>query len=367
MKATRGSRFLRRQAPLAIAGLLGGSVLAVVGGPVNVVGADAPYPSGVTEVSVVFDDQGTPDTADDTYTVTASGTWGWQRTKDCNIDRYGTGWEVDWDDATQPGNPIGTTGVDVGALEANAYNPADNTVDYTATEPRCGSGNAGAWGPISHTYAATTDLAALNMCVVTYDLHFGDSTKTTVKPTDLNAGGDAHNRDNGVEANANQPGGNQCMPIPFDMPTGTLTLHKVIDNTGGGTAVLSDFTLTATEVGGDGESVEGVDGASGSVTGEFALSETDNPDYDASLWECGDASVVDGVVTVRSGESVDCTITNTYDGSGSQPPPPPTTLPKEIPETGGNSGTAALWGSVLALTGVTAMAIGRRRRHHHAA
>lgn len=364
MNTTRVSGFLRRQAPLAIAGLLGGSVLAIVGGPVSVVGADAPYPMTVTETSLVFDDQGTSDTADDTYTLTASGTWGWERSRDCNVDRFGTGWEVDWDDPAQPGNPIGETGFDVGALEANDYNPADNTVDYPTTGPRCGVDNAGTWGPISHTYAATTDLTEIEACVVTYDLHWGDSAKTTVKARDLIAGGSGHNRDNGVEANANQPGGNQCMPITFELPTGTLTLHKVIDNTGGGTAVLADFTLTATEVGGDGESLEGTDGVGGSVTGDFLLAETDDPDYVASAWECGDATLVDGVVTVRVGEDIECTITNTFDTSGSEPPTiPTTTLPREVPETGSNAGTAVVWGSLLMLAGVTAAFIGRRRRH----
>lgn len=492
---TTTPRSRRRISALAAASL--GLTAVAIGFTSGSVSADAADPVGTT-YEITVNDNDTDDTTDDTYTVTVSGTWVWTtHDSDCNIDRFATGWEVDWDDPDQPGNPIGSTGVDVGALAANEHNPADNTVDYYAEEPRCGvydpdlGYNSGTWGPISHTYGPGTDLSSIEPCVVTYDVHYLDSRNPDLpKPSRLIAGGSGRNKDNSVESNGNTPAGNQCAPLKppvgsltlnkivdntdggsltaddftltatpleatpagacpsghnssttsttvacdeedgfvpeviegtdgvsgdalgqytlsetdatdyvggswdcgsatvvddvvtvgpgqditctitntFVPSYGTLTLNKVVDNNGGGVLTVDDFTLTATEVDVDGfiidggQLVEGTDGVNDEAVGYFLLTETDDADYEGSDWDCGDVTVVDGVVEVVAGEDVSCTITNTYTGGESQPPTPPTTLPREIPETGGNSGTSLLAALLLCGLGGLGLLVSRRRR-----
>lgn len=180
---------------------------------------------------------------DYTITATVSGKWQWTtHRKDCNTDRFGVGWAVDWHDPSQPGNYVGTVNnvpVHVGAQFGNSRNPADNEVDfYPGPNPaRCGvyarhgasSYNTGDWGPVSHTYKDFDDLAKASVCVVMYDLHNGKGKRghgkhgsmgMQIKDGDLKAGGDDHNHDNSVQDNANTPLGNQCIPIPLgQIPT----------------------------------------------------------------------------------------------------------------------------------------------------
>lgn len=467
----------RRLATLAALSL--GVTFVGIAATSDTVGADAASPVGTTfEITVNHNDP--DDLTDDTYTVTVSGTWEWPtHSTDCNLDRFATGWEVDWDDADQPGNPIGNTGVDVGAKTANDYNAADNTVDYPASAPRCGvydpvkKYNSGTWGPISHTYGPGTDLSSIEPCVVTYDVQYKDSrNKDVPKDGKLVAGGSGRNTDNSVEANGHTPAGNECAPltpppgtltlykvvdntaggdltaddftltatpvtpeiapaveafVPFEIegtdgvnddalgqytlsetdatdyvgsdwdcgdsavvdgvvtvgpgqdvectitntfvPShGTLTLYKVVVNDGGGTKTVDDFTLTATAVDGegdpivDGQVIEGTDGVDDDAVGDYLLSETDDPDYDASSWDCGDATIVGDIVTVEAGVDVECTITNTYNGEDSAPPTPPTTVARTIPETGSSSGTSLVAALVLCLLGAGAVFGARRRR-----
>jgi len=96
-----------------------------------------------------------------------------------------------------------------------------------------------------------------------------------------------------------------------------LTLVKIIDNTGGGTAVLSDFPLTFT----DGGAVfgSGVSGAPAVTNvevpvGTYAISETSVTDYNASAFVCvggSDAIAADGL-DLEPFDEVTCTITNTF-------------------------------------------------------
>jgi hypothetical protein len=174
--------------------------------------------------------------SDNSITATLSGKWQWTtRKNDCNLDRFGVGWAVDWNDASQAGNYLGTVGnlpVNVGVQVGNSRNPADNEVNFNPgpNPARCGvyarngatSFNTGDWGPISHTYKDHIDLSKASVCVVLYDLHSGKGGKrkgkngalnTQVKDGDLEAGGNGHNKDNSVTDNAGTPLGNQCIRV----------------------------------------------------------------------------------------------------------------------------------------------------------
>lgn len=101
-------------------------------------------------------------------------------------------------------------------------------------------------------------------------------------------------------------------------PHATLTLVKQIN---GGTAMLSDFTLTATGSPAAPTSSYTISGTSGlqSVTtrsvpaGTYTLSE-DGPSGYTSIqgWSCPGASVIDNEVTLVDGADIICTITNRY-------------------------------------------------------
>ncbi len=100
-----------------------------------------------------------------------------------------------------------------------------------------------------------------------------------------------------------------------------LTLLKTVDNDEGGTAVDTDFTLTAT---GPVDTITGVEGDA-SITnavvqfGTYTLSESAVPDYTNAGWVCTGAQTDggDGTVTLASPDVATCTVTNTDD----TPPP----------------------------------------------
>jgi hypothetical protein len=174
--------------------------------------ADAPDPTSIHS-SVSFDENGFP-------VLTVQGDWAWTtHHKDCNKDRWGAGWAVDWNDPSAPGNHVTTLNgqsIDVGT-------PDDNAVHHAAAPPRCGtfngSYNTGTWGPITHVFPkGTTDF---NVCVVTYDLH-GKSTDPLPSGSDLVAGGSHHNGDNSAEKNKSTPGGLQCLADHTEVPVGTI-------------------------------------------------------------------------------------------------------------------------------------------------
>lgn len=102
-----------------------------------------------------------------------------------------------------------------------------------------------------------------------------------------------------------------CTVVNDDDAPG-LTLHKVVVNDNGGTAVNTDWTLNATGP----TSVSGVDGDT-SITdaavdaGVYTLFESGGPrDYTASDWSCVGGSLSGDQLTVVSGETAVCTITN---------------------------------------------------------
>lgn len=101
-----------------------------------------------------------------------------------------------------------------------------------------------------------------------------------------------------------------CNPEP--RPT-TLTLQKVVVNNHLGTAVDTDFTLSANGP----SNISGIEG-NASVTnavvlpGSYDLSETGPDGYAASDWVCVGGTQNDfNTVTIAEGDQVTCTITNT--------------------------------------------------------
>ena len=220
-----GKSLVGRWAAIALVTM--SATVGTVLGTSGVVNADSADPtSAVGEYTV---------NADGTITVTASGEWRWERSSgnDCNLERYGTGWAIDWNDPEQVGNDVAKINgemIDVGVKTANALNPADNAVHFYTTAG-CGTwdgtGNVGTWGaadgktessPATHTYpAGTTDI---DICVVTYDIQFASGTSGPPKADKLIAGGGGHNGDNSVQTNY---GDVQHKCLHIEMPT-TLVL-----------------------------------------------------------------------------------------------------------------------------------------------
>jgi uncharacterized repeat protein (TIGR01451 family) len=96
----------------------------------------------------------------------------------------------------------------------------------------------------------------------------------------------------------------------------SLTLNKLVSNTHGGTAVESNWTLTATgpsTLSGPG-ATGNADVVSGSTfkAGTYTLSESGSPSgYSASSWTCtNNVTVTNSQITVANGQTTVCSITN---------------------------------------------------------
>ena len=106
---------------------------------------------------------------------------------------------------------------------------------------------------------------------------------------------------------------NATCTITNDDTPATLTLTKIIVNTGGGTAVLANFPLTATGP----TTITGVSGTA-AVTGAavsagtFALSEAALASYTAGAWTCSAGTLSGSNLTLALGQSANCSITNTF-------------------------------------------------------
>jgi len=130
-----------------------------------------------------------------------------------------------------------------------------------------------------------------------------------------------------------------CTITNNDQPA-TLTLIKQVDNTGGGTAVASDWTLTAT-----GPTVASGPGGTGPVSvsaGVYTLSESAGPaGYAAGDWQCVNNGIasVGSQITVANGGQVTCAIVNTFQ------PAPALTIDKTAGTPSGN-----MAGSTIAYT-----------------
>ena len=150
--------------------------------------ADSPTPSSLTQVSL------TVNPVDGSKTLTVQGTWDWGANGPCDStnDKKAVGYAVDWNDVNQPGNLV-ASGVDVGTPTDNLVRPANNTSFVVCTT------NSGAFGPLSHTYSATTPLPS-TVCAVTYDVHIGKEGQIATSGNhSTKAGGSNHNTDNSLE------------------------------------------------------------------------------------------------------------------------------------------------------------------------
>ena len=128
---------------------------------------------------------------------------------------------------------------------------------------------------------------------------------------------------------------------PPPPPTGTLTLVKHVDNTGGGQGTPEQWTLSAAgprSFSGPGNSAE-VTGVVVTI-GNYDLSESGGPaDYTAGAWTCNGGSLTDSTVTVGLHADVTCDITNTY----SPPPSPPAGSLTLIKHVSGGTATPSRW------------------------
>lgn len=129
----------------------------------------------------------------------------------------------------------------------------------------------------------------------------------------------------------------------------SLTLNKVVVNDNGGTAVESNWTLSAT-----GATPLSGPGAAGSAdvvsgltfsAGTYTLSESAGPSgYSASSWVCTGGTQNGNQITVGLGQSATCTITNSDNT-------PSLTLVKEVTNDNGGTATPGNW--TLTATGLT--------------
>lgn len=97
--------------------------------------------------------------------------------------------------------------------------------------------------------------------------------------------------------------------ITNDDDAPSLTLVKEVINDNGGTAVATDFTLSASGP----TPVSGAGGATSDASfeaGTYALSETGPSGYTASAWSCVGGTQNGSDITLGLGESATCTITN---------------------------------------------------------
>jgi hypothetical protein len=127
-----------------------------------------------------------------------------------------------------------------------------------------------------------------------------------------------------------------CTIINDDVaPTLTLVKQVVTDN--GGTAVATDWNLTAIGVKA-GNVLIGAGGATGNVLVDtFALSESTGPSgYTASDWVCVGGTQNGASVTLAEGESATCTITNDDVAPG-------LTLVKQVVNDDGGTAVATDW------------------------
>ena len=121
-----------------------------------------------------------------------------------------------------------------------------------------------------------------------------------------------------------------------DIPA-TLTLVKQVVNDDGGTAVATDWTLSAT-------GPTPISGASGSAAvtaapvdaGTYALSESGPVGYAASAWSCVGGTQTGSSLALALGESATCTIVN-------DDIPATLTLVKQVVNDDGGTAVATDW------------------------
>ncbi|MEO6143719.1 MAG: hypothetical protein ABIP19_07060, partial [Dermatophilaceae bacterium] len=121
-----------------------------------------------------------------------------------------------------------------------------------------------------------------------------------------------------------------------------LTLVKEVVNTDGGTSGPEDWTLSA--VGPTTLSGKTGDAAVSNAVvspGGYTLSESGPSGYTSSAWSCGNKVVTANAVTLAAGESVSCTITNTFQIPN--PQPAHLTLVKVVVNAHGGTASPSDW------------------------
>ena len=175
-------------------------------------------------------------------TVTVSGHWVWAGNNGaCDNKGVGnppSGVAIDWNDPNQPGVFLATdtngVAVYLGAASASALNPADNSIHPAAcgTYDKSSDQVTGAWGPITHVYAASVT-GPIAICPVTYHVKGGQPT----------AAGPNHDDDNSVEHNGTPlPLASGCFDTSFPSLS---TQSSAAAQTGG--AISDSAKLTGTD------------------------------------------------------------------------------------------------------------------------
>ncbi|GAA3617795.1 hypothetical protein GCM10022236_20030 [Microlunatus ginsengisoli] len=140
-------------------------------------------------------------------------------------------------------------------------------------------------------------------------------------------------------------GANVVCTINNDDQAAHLTLVKTVTNNSGGTAVITDWTLTASGP----TSISGVTGA-GSVTnapvsaGTYTLSESGPPGYAAGTWSCSAGTLTNNSLVLPLNTSATCTINN-------DDQPSTLTLRKTVTNDSGGTAIPTAW--TLTATGPT--------------
>jgi large repetitive protein len=230
--------------------------------------------------------------------------------------------------ATGPTTLSGSGGFALRTVEAGTYQLSESgpTTNYTASDWSCQSGSAtptatpsasSSATPTTTTSSITIPVGARVTCTITNT--YNSTTSPTTSPTT----GDAN-----------------------------LELVKEVVNTGGGEAIASDWTLTASGP----ETLSGEGSASGTVSsGTYTLSESGGPDsYSASSWSCQNDTdtpiTTSSEIAVPAGADMRCEITNTYQSDNGDAT---LELVKEVVNTGGGTATATDW--TLSASGPTSL------------
>ena len=158
----------------------------------------------------------------------------------------------------------------------------------------------------------------------------------------------------------------------------SLTLTKTVDNTAGGTAVATDWTLKATGP----TTISGTTGSTAVTSasvfpGTYTLTETGPTHYSASAWSCEGGTLTGNSLVVTPDSSASCTIKNTYVVAPT-PSPTPSPTPHHTPHhtpgvtlpptstVGDNSssdGSSGLWlAGILAIASVIGLILAPRPR-----
>ncbi len=198
-----------------------------------------------------------------------------------------------------------------------------STSGATTSDPtESGGGQTLTWaGPVTVSPGGTTSLT------------FGVTVSTTPGTYTNQAGATA-------ESPFTVVGTGQTAPVTVVAPA-HLTLAKTVDNTGGGTAAATDWTLSAS-------GPTPISGATGDAAitdasvdaGTYTLAESGGPaGYTPGDWGCTGGTLTGDSLVLAAGETASCSITNTF----IPPSPAHLTLAKTVDNTGGGTAAATDW------------------------